>query len=172
MRRAYCDTSRDQISIGNDCTSGWPTWKGPRHAAQEGRSYLGNAAACFAIGRWPDGGARISAPKPLATNAPAPPRLSEYPSARNCASALSSRSRATRSPRSVSVLEMPLGEHWRVRVEHRQPRDAQLARELARRRHGRPGAKLRADDTSAKRVTNLPLERLSQPTIDGNQIGK
>jgi hypothetical protein len=84
--------SFDQMSIGNECKSGWPTWNGPRLPAQTGRSYEGIAAAREEILREVLSILAAAAPNDrccagseVATNVPAPTRLSKYPSARSCA---------------------------------------------------------------------------------------
>src|SRR5262249_37836982 len=94
----------NQISIGNLCNSGWPTWKGPRLSAHKGLSYGGRAAAWPEIGRFPRLAlgayfvvcAFIRPGSEPRMKFPEPAGLSKYPSARSCEYAFSTGRREMR----------------------------------------------------------------------------
>ena len=71
-------------------------------------------------------------------------------------------SRPTPRPRALAQHQVALGGELRVRVDRDPPRDAELAREVARGRHARPGRSAPVADRAAELVLDLRAERLQR----------
>src|SRR3954469_25349739 len=73
--------------------------------------------------------------------------------------------------RAAATLEVALGEKLPVRFEHRDARDAELPREIARRRHRLAAPELARQDAGAERGVDLAVEGRGTATIEREQSG-